>query len=152
MREMEAKMSPASDVFTLGREYPPEPRPRGWQRISIGFQHRRLQCVMLWSVRRPSFGASALPWLPGTNLAVAGDERECHPPPELPPASSAPTFCPYASTGPRRLEKGVHAGLLGKPAGTRAGGGKEWPEPQAGRLRDPSGENWCWWACLWSWE
>ena len=79
---------------------------------------------MLWSVQRPSFGASALPWLPGTNLAVAGDERECHPPPELAPASSAPAFRPYASTGPRRLEEGVLAGLLGKPAGTRAGGGR----------------------------
>lgn len=96
---------------------------------------------MLWSVRRPSFGASALPWLPGTNLAVAGDERGCRPPPELPPASPALTFCPYASTGPQRLEEGVHAGLLGKPAGTRAGGWKESPEPQAGWLRDPSGEN-----------
>ena len=97
-------------------------------------------------VPQPSLGFLAPTWL---LLAMRGG---CHPPPELPPASSAPTFCPYASTGPRRLEEGVHAGLLGKPAGTRAGGGKESPEPQAGWLRDPSGENWRWWASLWSWE
>lgn len=30
---------------------------------------------------------------------------------------------PSASTGLRRLEEGVHTGLLGKPVGTRAGGG-----------------------------
>lgn len=64
-------------------------------------------------MQRPGFGAPALTWLPGLDLMVTDDDKQCHSSSELYPTCSASDLSTYLQRASvdRLKGRGVYSGL-----------------------------------------